>query len=126
MLTACSSADPLKAPSANEVLSIDATISNSHNSLHIDDPKRISEILGVFGELNQNMSVPFGTFPTPTHSIVVNDLHGTNLVIFVGLDWIGGKNLIAGKAAEERATHVTESQRAAFLKVVGIDDYRFK
>jgi hypothetical protein len=134
MLTACSSADPLKVPGANEVLSIGATISNSHNadtktyrgSVHVDDPKKVSEILGVFRELNHNMSIPFRTFPTPTHSIVVNDSRGINLVIFVGLDWIGGKNLIFGTVAENRATHVTESQRAAFLKVVGIDDYRFK
>jgi hypothetical protein len=133
MLTACWSADPLRVPSANEVLSIDATISNFHNadtktdrgSVHIDDPKKVSEILGVFGALNHNMSISFGTFPTSTHSIVVNDSRGINLVIFVGLGWIGGKNLISGTVAENRATHVTESQRPAFLRVVGIDDYRF-
>lgn len=134
IVTACSSADPLRLPKANEVRSIDATISNSYNSdtktyrgsVHIDDPKKVSEILGVFDELNHNMSIPFGTFPTPTHSIVVNDSRGINLVIFVGLDWIGGKNIISGTVAENRATHISESQRAVFLKVVGIDDYRFR
>jgi hypothetical protein len=108
IVTACSSADPLRVLRANEVLSIDATISNSYNSntktyrgsVHIDDPKKVSEILGVFDELNHNMSIPFGTFPTPTHAIVVNDSRGINLVIFVGLDWIGGKNIISGTVAE--------------------------
>ena len=72
------------------------------------------------------MSIPFGTFPTPTHSIVVNDSRGINLVIFVGLDWIGGKNIIPGAVAQNRATGIRESQRRAFLDVVGIEDYRFR
>ena len=126
MATACSSADPMKVPEPNVVLSIDASISNSNAKTHIDDPKKVSEIIGAFDELNHNMSIPFGTFPTPTHSIVVNDSHGINLVIFVGLDWIGGKNIVSGTVAESRATHISESQRARFLKVVGIDDYRFR
>ena len=131
---ACSSADPLIVPRTDEVLSIDATISNSYNpdtktyrgSVHIDDPKKVSEILRAFGELNHNMSIPFGTFPTPTHSIVVNDSRGVNVVIFVGLDWIGGYDTVSGAAAQNRATHISESQRRAFLEVVGIDDYRFR
>ena len=134
IVTACSSADPLRVPRANEVLSIDATISNSYDSatktyrgsVHIDDPKTISEILGIVNELNHNMSIPFGTFPTPTHSLMVNDSRGINLVIFLGLDWIGGKNIVSGTVAKNRSTHISESQRAAFLKTVGIDDYRFK
>jgi hypothetical protein len=126
IVTAGSSADPLRVPRAIDVLSIDATMSNSRDSVHIDDPKKVSEILGVFDELNHNMSIPFGTFPTPTHSLVVNDSRGINLVIFVGLDWIGGKNIVSGTVAESRATHISESQRAWFLKVVGIDDYRFR
>jgi hypothetical protein len=72
------------------------------------------------------MAIPFGTFPSPTHSIVVKDSSGINPVIFVGLDWIGGNNFISRTVAENRATHISESQRAAFLKIIGIDDYRFR
>ena len=94
--------------------------------MHVEDQAKIADILGRISELNRGMAVPNGTFPTPTHAIVVNDRVNINLVIFIGLDWIGGRNLSAGKPAVNRARHISESERASILKLVGIDDYRFK
>ena len=134
IVSACSSAGALKVPTATDVRSIDATISNSYDpdkkvyigGLHIDEPNKITEILGAFKLLNHDMSIPFGTFPTPTHSIVVKDSQGINLVIFVGVNWIGGQNIVSGKITEGRTTRISDSQRTKFLKTVGIRDYRFK
>lgn len=125
---------PLVIPKPAEVVSIDATISNSYNAdaksyrgaVHVEDQAKIADILGRISQLNRGMTVPNGTFPTPTHAIVVNDRVNINLVVFIGLDWIGGRNLSDGKLAINRARHISESERASILKSVGIDDYRFK
>ena len=94
--------------------------------MHVKDQAKISEILGRISELNSGMTVPNGTFPTLAHAIVVSDKVNINLVVFIGLDWIGGRNLVPGKLAVNRARHISESERASILKSVGIDDYRFK
>ena len=134
MASACTSTvAPLEIPKPGEVVSIDATISNSYSAdtksyrgaVHVEDQARIADILARIGELNRGMTVPNGTFSTPTHAIVVNDRVNINLVIFIGLDWIGGRNLSAGKLAVNRARHISESERESILKLVGIDDYRF-
>lgn len=85
-----STAAPLVVPKLGEIASIDATIANSYNSnaksyrgaVHIGDQRKISDILGRINELHRDMTVPLGTFPTPTHTIVVNDANIINLVIF--------------------------------------------
>lgn len=133
--SACAStAAPLVIPNAGEVVSIDATISNSYNpetksyrrAVDVEDLAKISDILGRIRDLNSGMTVPNGTFPTPTHAIVVNDRVNINLVVFIGLDWIGGRNIVPGKLAVNRARHISEAERASILKLVGIDDYRYK
>ena len=133
--SACaSSVAPLVIPKPGEVVSIDATISNSYNvdtksyrgAVHVEDQAKISDFLGRIRDLNSGMTVPNGTFPTPTHAIVVNDRVNINRVVFIGLDWIGGQNMVPGKLAVNRARHISEAERASILKLVGIDDYRFK
>ena len=133
--SACaSSVAPLVLPRPSDVVSIDATISNSYNpdtkryrrAVHVEDQAKIGDILGRISELNHDMTIPTGTFPTPTHAIVVNDRVNINLVVFVGLDWIGGRNILPGKLAVNRSRHISEAERANILKLVGIDDYRFK
>lgn len=94
--------------------------------MHVEDQAKISDILARISDLNNGMTVPNGTFPTPTHAIVVNDRVNLNLVIFIGLDWIGGRNLVPGKPAVDRVRHISEAERASILKSVGTDDYRFK
>ena len=133
--SACASTvAPLVIPKPGEVVSIDATISNSYNpetksyrgAVHVEDQAKISDILGRISDLNSGMTVPNGTFPTPTHSIVVNDRVNINLVVFIGLDWIGGRNIVPGKLAVNRARPISDAERASILKLVGIEDYRFK
>jgi hypothetical protein len=95
LASACaSSVAPLAISRPGEVVSIDATISNSYNvdteayrgAVHVKDQAKISEILGRVSELNSGMTVPNGTFPTLTHAIVVSDKVNINLVVFIGLD----------------------------------------
>ena len=133
--SACASTvAPLAIPKPAEVVSIDATISNSYNvdaksyrgAVHVEDQAKIADILGRISELNRGMTVPNGTIPTPTHAIVVNDRVNINLVVFIGSDWIGGRNIVPGKLAVNRARHISEAERASILKLVGIDDYRFQ
>ncbi len=133
--SACaSSVAPLVIPKPGEVVSIDAMISNSYDvdsksnrgAVHVEDQAKISDILGRIRDLNSGMTVPNGTFPTPTHAIVVDVRVNINLVVFIGLEWIGGRNTVPGKLAVNRARHISEAERASILKLVGIDDYRFK
>src|SRR5690348_16922217 len=95
--SACSSRiDPLAIPSPNVVTSIEGTISNSYDfdtkkyrdAVTITDLSQINHVIAFVSALNHNMEVPDGTFPTPTHTLVVNDNAGVNLVVFIGLDWV--------------------------------------
>ncbi len=133
LLAACTSVAPLKVPAADRVVSIEARISNSYDiettkykgSVTITDPAKIAQVIAQVSQLNSGMSRSLDTTPTPTHTLVVTDKDQMGLVIFIGLNWIGGRNNVAGSAAEDRLRQISDEQRTALLNKVGINDYRF-
>jgi len=134
LLAGCGSADPLMIPNAGDVRSIEAHVSNSTfdpaaksytGKLIITDSKKIADVVHVLESLNNDMSIPSDNFPSPTHAIVFDDSTGKNLVVYVGLNWIGGRNNVSGAASTDRLRKVSEEQRQQFLQTVGIRDYQF-
>ena len=122
LLSACSAAvDPLKVPSASAVSLIEGK--SYQSSFSITDPERIRRVMAFLSDLSSNMSVPAGTFPTPTHTIAITDNTGVNLVVFVGKDWIGGRNNVGGRLARNRLRSITVEQRSDLLRLAGLRDY---
>lgn len=132
-LIACSSGiGPLQIPAAGTVSSIEGRISNSYDvatntyrdGVTISDPRQIQRVIDLLVTVNGDMEVPVGTFPTPTHTLVFTDSGGLKLVVFVGRDWVGGRNNVDGHS-ENRLRGITDEQRSELLRAVGLKDYRF-
>ena len=133
LLSACSSSvEPLRVPDAAAVSSIEGTISNSYDiaaaayrdSVAVTDPARIKRIIEFLTTLNSNMVVPPGTFPTPSHTLEFKDVGGVNLVVYIGLNWVGGRNNVQG-GSQNRLRNISNEQRTQLLQLVGLKDYRF-
>ena len=127
----CSSTTaPLRIPSAAAVSSIeartlsafDAAAGKYHDSVTIEDPHQITLIIEFLSTLNSDMAVPLTTFPTATHSLIVSDTSGANLVVYVALNWIGGRNNVQG-GGENRLRNISDEQRAKILRLVGLKEY---
>ena len=132
-LTACSnSIGPLQIPAAETVSSIEGTISSSYDlptktyrdSVTITDASQIRRVVSLLEALNSDMSVPFDTFPLSTHTLAFTDSGGVNLVVYIGLNWIGGRNN-GVEGSKNRLRSVTDEQRSELLNAVGLKDYRF-
>jgi len=132
-LIACASrVEPLRIPDASTVSLIKGTISNSYDvatstvreSVTITDPRRIQRVIALVGALNSDMSVPSGTYPTPTHTLAFTDSGDLNLVVFIGLNWVGGRNNNEGHS-QNRLRGITDDQRSELLRAMGLKDYRF-
>lgn len=133
LLSACSSSiEPLRIPDASAVSSIVGTISNSYDiatgayrdSATITDSAQIKRIIEFLSTLNSNMIVPLGTFPGPSHALEFKDTSGVNLVVYIGLNWVGGRNDVQG-GDQNRLRNISEEQRTQLLQLVGLKDYRF-
>jgi hypothetical protein len=121
ILAACSSAvDPLNVPSARAVSMIEG--SSYRSGFTITDQDRIRRVMAFLSGMSGGMSIPDGTFPEPTHTIVVTDNTGVNLVVFVGKDWMGGRNNVGGRLARNRLRSITAEQRGDLLRLVGLRD----
>lgn len=133
LLSACSSnVEPLRVPDASAISSIEGTISNSYDvataayrdSVFVTDPAHIGRIIEFLSKLNSNMVVPSGTFPTPSHTLEFKDVGGINLVVYIGLNWVGGRNN-AQDGSQNRLRNISDEQRKQLLQLVGLRDYRF-
>lgn len=132
-LTACLPMDPLIIPESNLVQKIEARISNSYNietekyegNVEIKNIEKIQQVISFLENINSGMRQATTTYPTPTHTIIVTDKNNSRLLIFIGLDWIGGRNNIEGSASENRLRGLSQSEREKLLTILGIADYRF-
>jgi hypothetical protein len=121
--------EPLQLPAPATVSSIEGTISGSwdpatdtnRGSVTITDPRHIQRVIELLGTLNSDMSVGPHTFPTPSHTLVFTDSGGVNLLVFVGSNWVGGRNNVEGRS-DNRSRVITPEQRSELLRVVGIKD----
>ncbi len=125
--------DPLIIPSADSVTMIEGQITNSYDfktktyvgSVKITDQNKINKVIKYLRQINTGMSSATTTYPTPTHTIIVTDTENSNLVIFLGVNWIGGRNNVVGEASANRLTGLSDTKRKELLELIGIDDYRY-
>lgn len=132
-VTGCNSLDPLIVPDVKTVTMIEGRIANSYNSttgehvgkVEIRDISSIKKIIEYFTHVNKDMESAFLAVPTPTHTIIVTGSNSDKLVIYLGANWIGGKNIISGVVYESRFRNISVDQRLQLLCLLSIDDYDF-
>jgi hypothetical protein len=133
IMAGCRPLDPLIIPSVETVTIIEARISNSfdfesnsyNGSVKIDDPEKIEKIVDYLKQINSDMRTATTTDPTPTHTIILSDTENVNLVIFLGTNWIGGRNNVKGDASTNRQRILSDTKRKEFIGLLGVDNYRF-
>jgi hypothetical protein len=109
---------PLAVPDANSIGRIEGTIANSAGSVSVTDSSRIAEIVELVSRLNDDMRRPFATYPAATHTISFHSHDGsTSLILFLGLDWLGGRDGL---------TSISASDRTELLESLEIADYYFQ
>jgi hypothetical protein len=85
----------------------------------VDDPKAIEHILQFLQNHNDGWRKPWDTFPTSQYSIALKQDTKLILVIWVGTDWIGGREG-DGDAEDNRLHSLSEPERAEMLGILGI------
>jgi hypothetical protein len=123
--------EPLKIPVSDHVTSIEVTFLDSFDKetkqykrrTVLKEREKVAAAISQLNELNTEMYRPLDTFPIPTHTIIVNDRDHLGLVVFVGRNWIGGQNNIAGDSGKARLRIITDEQRAFLLESVGMGEH---
>jgi hypothetical protein len=116
-------AAPLSLPAQGEVTEVVTTwkdgIHEQDQISRITDPTQIEAVIEVMKTLNFALSKPWKNFAKPQY--VTMFLHGSSevLVVFVGVNWIGGREGYAS-SAHIRMRHITAEQRQQFLSTIVI------
>lgn len=86
---------PLELPEARDVreLIVSGNRGGDHEISRIRDSDTIGTVVGQLRAHNSGYAVPFGTFPGPEYTIVVRTDGGDRLVVWIGPDWLGGREL---------------------------------
>ncbi len=114
--------EALKIPTPSSVINVEVINSDTPNTklIEIKDNAQITSLIALLGGLNSNMYKTAFTYPTPQYGIVIHDREGTNLVVWIGPNWLGGRNNIKGPSAQERLTTLNETDRIKLLKLLGV------
>ncbi|MDQ8183412.1 hypothetical protein [Pelagicoccus sp. SDUM812005] len=122
----------LTVPKPNEIVRIEAHVENTYDTkidgyreeVVITDPIKIEKFTNFLSDLNKGMvELLFSTYPTPTHTIGFKDNNGTNLVVWIGFNWLGGRNNVEGRASTNRLTKISVEERRGLLQLLGLPDY---
>jgi hypothetical protein len=134
-LSGCSSIEPLIVPNSSSIKKIavkkiipyenyqntDNSTLSTKNRFYIIDQIKINKITWHINQLNTNMKVSsWSTYPAPSYSLLFTDTEMKNLVIFIGENWIGGRNNIKGNASIKRHSFINEKQKKELFDLLGI------
>jgi hypothetical protein len=128
-VAACSSMKPLIVLASNTVEKIEIKNNDNYNfdnkryqnSVVINDPGKIAEIIEFLKILNTGMERATTTYPTPKYTVLINDAENRNLVVFIGSNWIGGRNNIGGEASLNRLKTLEKHKITKLFELLGID-----
>ena len=123
----------LRFPDPAAVTKIEVTGSGNYNfetgehdgKITIMDPREIEEVMNILESVNSRMRGAATTFPTPTHTISFTDTSGTNLVMWIGVNWIGGRNNLEGSPSNNRLRPLHGEERTKLFRILGIEDDGF-
>jgi hypothetical protein len=124
LLASCSTtvdraAPPLPLPAVHEVASI--TAASGARGAVITDRESIERFLAFLAAHNDGWRTPAGTFPTPQWTIELAGEAGLLLVLWVGPNWLGGREG-SGSNREHRLRDLSAEARRALLDILGVID----
>lgn len=127
LLAGCRDLPPLQVPEPEVVTHVDIRPESAGGlsrvpgpASELRDPLRIGQLLFRVADLNADLHEPFAGFPAPTHTVMVHDTANVNLVLFIGRDWLGGRNNLPGDAAVNRLRDIDANERAELLALLGV------
>jgi hypothetical protein len=110
------SAPPLPIPAAPDVDYI--ALSGGTSETVIRDPKVIAQFVAFLNARNTNWRKPWGTFPTPEWTIRLAGRRDDHLVLWLGPNWLGGREGKAG-ARDNRLRTLSQKEHDEALKMLG-------
>jgi hypothetical protein len=124
VLTGCSpsldrAAPPLPLPAVHEVGHIAAS-SGARGAL-IADRASVERLLAFLAAHNDGWRRPTGTFPTPQWTIELVGERGVLLVLWLGPNWLGGREG-AAPARDNRLRDLSAEARLTVLDILGVVD----
>ena len=116
LASAAQAAPSLPIPAAGDVDRI--VVSVHSGEAVITDPRVIDEFVAFLKARNRHWSRPWGTFPTPEWTIRLIGRKDPVLVLWLGPNWLGGREGLAGAQAN-RLRSLSEKDRAEALRILG-------
>jgi hypothetical protein len=116
-----SPAAPLNLPGQGEVTEIVTTWKDSIHEQdqisRISDPKQIEAAIEMMKTLNFDLRKPWKNFAAPQYVTIFLHESSEMLVVFVGANWIGGREGDTS-SAHIRMRRITSEQRQQFLSTI--------
>jgi hypothetical protein len=120
-LGAILSAAPLGLPGQGEVTEIVTTwkdgVHEQDQISRITDPKQIEAAIEMMKSLNSNLRKPWKNFTSPQYVTIFLHDSSEMLVVFMGVNWIGGREGNTS-SAHIRMRRITSEQRQQFLSTI--------
>ena len=115
------SAAPLTLPAQGEVTEIVTTwkdgLHEQDQISRITDPKQIEAVIEAMKSLNSGLNKPWKNFSKPQYVAMFLHASSEMLVVFVGVNWIGGREGNTS-SAHIRMRRITAEQRQQFLSTL--------
>jgi hypothetical protein len=115
------SAAPLSLPDQEEVTEIVTTwkdgVHEQDQISRITDPKQIGAAIEVMKSLNSGLRKPWKNFTSPQYVTIFMHDSSEMLVVFVGVNWIGGREGNTS-SAHIRMRRITSEQRQQILSTI--------
>jgi hypothetical protein len=90
-----------------------------HEIGRVTDRAKITTVLEILAEHNSGYSVPLDTFPGPDYTILFHTHSGQEVVVWVGANWLGGREL-RPLLKDKRLREVTPEEKSALFAALGI------
>ena len=95
------------------------TASGKEREFVIEDPKAVERLLAFLRAQNDGWRRPMYTFPSGQYTISITRDKELLVVIWVGADWIGGREG-SGGASDNRLRSLSEGKRAELLEILNL------
>jgi hypothetical protein len=117
--TLSSRAKPLTVPAAAQVTRITIREGSSTSQRTISEPNQIADVIDFFAKHNDGWYTRMDTFPTGRYAVTVYANDRALMVVWLGPDWIGGRDGNQGASDNRlRALSTDEKRRLETLLLI--------
>ena len=86
----------------------------------VDDPARVERLLTFLAARNHGWHATWHTFPSPQYSIGFKRGADLVLIVWVGPDWLGVREMGTKTAPDDRIRDLPANDRAELLAILGV------